>query len=298
MRKSKAGAVMQWLWLPLLAIILVLFAELRSLRHETQSFRTRAEVLSKQASEIRVEDVAATAPTPAAVKSTQSANKSTKPPGLANFSDGNAMGDPEYGAIIARRQRRYAMANYRQAIDAMHLSRADEDRLKQLITEQWNARVDASDIVQRMGDGPPAFREKAIETAQVEAQQKIRAFLGDDAHVKFQATYEESSASQMNWGLVTDMWDVGLPLTPDQQTALARAQQQVRSQFPQQENHSPTGPETGLSESDVALLRAVSSFLSPEQVAFIQEDRIAEARYRKALRAVDQRRTSSAGAGR
>jgi len=207
------------------------------------------------------------------------------------------MGDPEYGAIIARRQRRYAMANYRQAIDAMHLSRADEDRLKQLITEQWNARVDASDIVQRMGDGPPAFREKAIEAAQVEAQQKTRAFLGD-AHAKFQATYEESSANQTNWGLVTDMWDVGLPLTSDQQAALARAQQQVRSQFPQQENHSPTGPETGLSESDVALLRAVSSFLSPEQVAFIQEDRIAEARYRKALRAVDQRRTSSAGAGR
>ena len=289
---------MRWLWLPLLAIILVLVAELRGLRHETQLFRTRAEVLSKQASEIRVEDAAATAPTPAAVKSTQSANKSTKPPGLTYFSDGNAMGDPEYGATIARRQRRYAMANYRQAIDAMHLSRADEDRLKQLITEQWNARVDASDIVQRMGDGPPAFREKAIETAQVEAQQKIRAFLGDDAHVKFQATYEESSANQTNWGLVTGMWDVGLPLTSDQQTALARAQQQVRSQFPQQENHSPTGPETGLSESDVALLRAVSSFLSPEQVAFMQEDRIAEARYRKAFRAVDQRRTSSAGAGR
>ena len=298
MRKSKAGAVIRWLWLPLLAIILVLVAELRGLRHETQSFRTRAEVLSKQASAIRVEDAAATAPTPAAVKSTQSANKSTKPPGLTYFSDGNAMGDPEYGAIIARRQRRYAMANYRQAIDAMHLSRADEDRLKQLITEQWNARVDASDIVQRMGDGPPAFREKAIETAQVEAQQKIRAFLGDDAHAMFQATYEESAASQMNWGLVTGMWDAGLPLTSGQQAALVRAQEQVRSQFPQQDNHASPDTETGLSESDVALLRAVSSFLSPEQVAFMQEDRIAEARYRKAFRAVDQRRTSSAGAGR
>jgi hypothetical protein len=297
MRKSKAGAVIRWLWLPLLAIILGLVAELRILRQETQSFRTRAEVLSKQASEIRAEDAAATAPTPAAVKSTQSANKSTKPPGLANFSDGNAMGNPEYGAIIARRQRRYAMANYRQTIDAMHLSRADEDRLKQLITEQWNARVDASDIVQRMGDGPSAFREKAMEAAQVEAQQKIGSLLGDDAYAKFQATYEESSASQTNWGLVTGMWDAGLPLTPDQQTALARAQQQVRSQFPQPENHSPTDPETGLSESDVALLRAVSSFLSPEQVAFIREDKIAEARYRKALRAVNQRRASSAGAG-
>jgi len=298
MRKSKAGAVMRWLWLPLLAIILVLVAELRGLCHETQSFRTRAEVSSKQASEIRVEDAAATAPTPAAVKSTQSANRSTKPPGLAYFSDGNAMGDPEYGAIVARRHRRYAMANYRQAIDAMHLSRADEDRLKQLITEQWNARVDASDIVQRMGDGPPAFREKAIETAQVEAQQKIRAFLGDDAHAMFQATYEESAASQMNWGLVTGMWDAGLPLTSGQQAALVRAQEQVRSQFPQQDNHASPDTETGLSESDVALLRAVSSFLSPEQVAFMQEDRIAEARYRKAFRAVDQRRTSSAGAGR
>jgi hypothetical protein len=298
MRKSKAGAIIQWSWLPLLAIILILFAELRNLSRETQSFRTRAEVLSKQASEIRVEEAAATEPTPAAVVSIRSANKSTKPPGLANFSDGNAMGDPEYGAIIARRQRRYAMGNYRQAIDAMHLSRADEDRLKQLITEQWNARVDASDIVQRMGDGPPAFREKAVEAAQVEAQQKIRAFLGDDAYAKFQATYEESAANQMNWGLVTDLWDVDIPLTSDQQTALARAQQQVRSQFPQQENHSPIGPETELSESDLALLRAVASFLSPEQVAFIQEDRIAQARYRKALRAVNQRRASSAGAGR
>jgi hypothetical protein len=62
MKKSKAGAITQWSWLPLLAIILSLFAELRGMRRETQSFRTRAEILSKQASEIRVEDAAATAP--------------------------------------------------------------------------------------------------------------------------------------------------------------------------------------------------------------------------------------------
>ena len=298
MRKAKVDTFARWLWLPLLAIIFLLLAALTNLRRETESLRTTAETLGKQASEIRVE--VATVPTtaPAASMTSPPAKPPAKPAGLTGFSDRNAIGEAEYGAIIARRHRRYAMANYRQAIDSLHLSRADEDRLKQLIAAKWIAREDAGDVLDRMGDASPALRKQAAEAAQAEAQQQITTLLGDDGYAKFQATFEESATNKMNWGLVTALWDAGLPLTTEQQNAYARAQQQVRSQFPRQGNEPPADPDTGLSQSDLALLRAVSSFLSSEQIAFIREDRIAEARSVNAARAMEQRKASSAGPGR
>lgn len=298
-RRSKVDAVTRWSWLLLLALCLTLFVEFRRLRLETDELRAAAEsavpappTAASTTPKLASPHAASTAPA-APSAATPPAKKPTPPPGaLASYSDGNVLGDPEYGAAVARRHRRYAMGNYRQAIEAMHLSPADEDRLKQLIVAQWNAREDISDILQRMGNASPELRAKARETAEADALQKLKSFLGDN-YDQFEATKEIAAQKQIGWGLATAMWDAGVPLTPVQRDVLAGLQQQIRRQFPEQETPRPTDSDTGLTDADLALLRSAASFLTAEQIAFIQDEKIADVRYRAAVQAIKERKNSA-----
>ncbi len=291
MSNSKIRALVRWSWLLLLAICLGLFFELRSLREETQTIQAAAKVSDEQAAALR-EKIAigktdrptASAPVPASKKAADGEGGA-----LTFISDGNALGDPEYRRVIARRQRRYAMANYRPVVDALHLRRADEDRLKQLLAKKWTAREDASDIIQRMGSASAELRDKAYEEAEAGAVREMKTLLGDDGYAQMEANLDASSQIKMNWIVAADFWDAGLPLTADQQVAFARTEQQVDREFGRQGSRAAPDPATGLTESDLALLRAASSFLSPEQAAYLRETRIAAARYEQAVRAMSQR---------
>lgn len=295
MRKSKVDTVARWSWLLLLALCLALLIEFRSLRLETDAFRATAMSLEQSGAPVPAKPASRriTLPAPPAAPATPPAKKPAPPPGaLASYSDGNVLGDPEYGLTVARRQRRYTMGNYREAIEAMHLSPADEDRLKKLLAAQWNAREDASDILQRMGNASPELRAKARAAAEAEAVEHLKSFLGNN-YDQFEAVKEMSAQKQIGWGLASAMWDAGVPLTPAQRDALAHLQQQIRSQFPDQEAPRPADPDTGLTDADLALLRSAGSFLTAEQIAFIQDEKIAEVRYRVAVQATQQRKKAA-----
>jgi hypothetical protein len=285
MTNSKLGVVAYWAWLPLLVIVLILLAMLRGLRRETQTLRAATEAADRQASALmaQLSDQKARAAEGTAANASAIPNETTPkkpPPGaLQSYSDSNVMSDPEFGPPVVRRQRRYAMGNYRQTIEAMHLLRADEDKLRQLVVARWNAGVDASDIVTRMGDDAAGLRLKAIAAAAAEGNRAIKEFVGEGPYKKFEAVFELSFNKTTNWMLFTALWDAGLPMTPDQKDSYARSLQQVNAQFSEAASRGTVDPETGLTQADLAVLQAAGSFLSPEQVAFIRNEKILDARF-------------------
>ena len=290
--------IARWAWLPLLALVLLLYGQLSGLRGDARSLERELSAADQRVAELRVQAARPAAPRRSVGGPPASEKKSPPTPRPAVSTDANALNDPDYGLIIARRQRRYAMGNYRAAIEALHLSKADEDRLKQLIAAEWNAGVDAADVVSHMANAPGDLRGKAEEAVRAESEQKIKELLGDEKYAAFKATYDERLANTGVWMLSTGMWDAGVPMTSDQETALKRAQYEVSSQFhlmgPGGEN--PVDPQTGLRQSDLALLEKVGTFLSPDQVAFIRNEKLLDARYR-ALVAEASRRKAAAGGG-
>ena len=287
---------MNWLWLPLLLLVLLLFFLLQKIRAENDSALAEAESLQRETTALRhTIDATAKSPPPVAGAASAAEIKAPKSGGLKSYSDKNVIADPDGGAAVARRHRRYAMANYRGAIDSLQLAPVEKERLKQLITERWIARTDVDDLLQRQGGATAELREKMMPTVVAEADQKIRGLLGDDGFAKLEATYNEQSTKLANWGLFTSAWDAGALLTDDQQTQVARAMVQVRAEFPSPEADSEIDPTTGLTHADVALLELASSFLSPEQVAVIRADQTVTAEYRNAVREAQQRKQSVAG---
>jgi hypothetical protein len=188
------------------------------------------------------------------------------------------MGDPEFAAPIARRQRRYAMANLRGAIEAMNLSPADTAQLKELVAAKWLAREDTSDVLDRIGNTTPELRQKATAAAQAEAEQKIKDLLGPERYADFQTAQKESASRQVNWQLFTDFWDSGMPLSSEQQTSLARAMVELRADFPTGTD-APLDPQTGLRPEVLQLLATASSFLTPEQLNLLRDRKSDHARY-------------------
>jgi hypothetical protein len=287
--------VANWLWLPLLFLVLFLFFLLQKIREENRSVMAEVESLQRESTALRHTIRAATKPpAPTAVRASSPETKAAKSGGLASYSDVNVIADPDAGAAVVRRHRRYAMANYRAAIDSLQLAPAEKERLKQLIAERWIARTDVNDLLQRQGESTPELRKKIMDAVVAEADQQIHGLLGDDGFAKLEAAYDEQSTKKMNWGLFTSAWDAGAPLTDDQQTLVARAMVQVKAQFPSPEAANEIDPATGLTRSDLALIQLSASFLSPEQVAAIRADKTATAEYRNAVREAQERKQSEA----
>lgn len=282
--ESTFGRAARWAWMPLLLIALLLLSRLQRLRQENDTARGALQTIDRQTTTLLAEAAAALAPasvspTPPASASTNSAAKPKPPPGaLAYFSDMNVMGDPELGPPVVRRNRRYAMGNYRKAIEALHLSPQDEEKLRQLIVERWNAAIDARDVVDRMANPPGGLRNKAVEAAQQAGDHAIKEFLGDTAYAQFRTANEVWVNKTTNWMLFTALWDAGMPVSDEQETAYAQALQQVNKQFPTPESRGPADPQTGLTQADVALLGSLESTLTPEQIALIRDERIRSAR--------------------
>jgi hypothetical protein len=295
-RNSTSSAVADWLWLPLVLLVLLLFFLLQKVRAGNRSASTELEALHREAAFLR-HAIDATVQPPAPAAAAGSAAKSTTPKsgGLKSYSDNDVIADPEGGAAVARRHRRYAMANYREAIDSLQLASAEKEQLKELIAERWIARTDVSDLLHRQGGTTPELREKMMKTVVEETDQKIRGLLGDDGFAKLKATYDEQTMKRINWGLFTAVWDAGAPLSGEQQAEVARSMVQVNAAFSTPAAANEIDPTTGITRSDIALLELTSSFLSPEQIAAIRADQTALAEYANAVREAQQRKRSEAG---
>jgi hypothetical protein len=270
---------------PLLVVVFVLGSLLCSLRKETHALHAANESAEKLVSSLKAklalvqkEDRGAAVPT--SREPSKPATREPPPGALKSYSDNDAMADPELGGPVIRRHRRYAMGNYRKAIEALHLSPEDDAKLRQLVVDRWNAEMDAADVVKRMGDAPGDLRRKAMDAAAKEGGRVIKDFVGEEAYARFEEEERVSFHATTNWMLFTALWDADLPVTSEQKVAYARSMQQVEKQFSTPDSREPADPETGLSQADLALLNSVQAFLSPEQVAFIRNGKIEDARYR------------------
>lgn len=303
-QKFRSFAVATWLGWFLLGLVLLLFFLLQKIRAENHHAMAEMESLQREATTLRHTIDAAAKPPPPIAHATSTGNatgsardtetKAPKSGGLKSYSDDNAITDPEGGAAIMRRHRRYAMGNYRGAIDSLQLAAADKERLKALIAERWLARTDVYDLLGRQGGATDELRKKMMDTVVEESNQKIRALVGEAGFAKLEAAYDEHAAKISNSGLFAAAWDAGAPLTAEQQTRVARAIVQVRTELPSPEANNAIDPATGITRADVALLEAVSSFLSLEQIAVIRADQTALAEYQNAVHEAQQKKQADA----
>ncbi len=303
--RSRISAVANWLWVPLLLLVLILFLALHSVRSEIRRSLAEAELLQHETVTLQHRIRASARPPSPAVAPPTAAPPVSSPTtrvqktggaaGLSGISDINALADPDVAAPVVRRQRRSAMANYRTAIDALQLAPAEKERLKQLIIERWNAQMDVKDILQREGEAPPELRKQMLALVVADADQETSALLGEERSATFQSVFAEQTTKKMNSGLFTAAWDAGAPLSDDQQTLVARAMVQAGKQFSSPQAANEIDPASGLSRADLALIQQSAAFLSPEQVAVIRADKIGEAEYQRAAREAKQRKQAEAG---
>ncbi|MBL9208360.1 MAG: hypothetical protein JNN01_24965 [Opitutaceae bacterium] len=214
-----------------------------------------------------------------------------RPPG---FSDRDVLGDPELGSAVARRHRRYALANYRRAIDSLELTAPERARLKELIAERWLAREDAREMLRRLGNLSPEQAAKATAEAQAETDASMRSLLGDERYARLKENYELISEKGMDWQRVTGFWDAGVPVSESQQLELVRARREIRQRLGEGEENG-RDPATGFKQSETLLLQAAVKFLSPAQLEFLREEWRLEARLAQASREVEALRNQERG---
>jgi RNA polymerase sigma factor (sigma-70 family) len=268
------------------AAIFVLGSKLHQLRVESELLGHDAARLDAQLAAL------ATAPSPAPEQPRSPTPSAPLPPGaLESYSDRNLLGEPEHTAVIARRERRSAMANYKRAIDALNLSPENSAQLKAFIAERWLAEEDAGDVADRTRDMPRELREKAVAQAQQDAEQKIQALLGPETYAQLQNTYKQTSTEGQKWAFFCDFWDNGVALTPNQQSALAAAMVQ-RDTKKAESSSSNTAAPAVMRAHDEEFLAAVAAFLRPEQLAFLRARTEEEIRYRELIRIKNARKST------
>lgn len=268
------------------AVVVLLALQLQSLRRETESLRNLSDQLNREAIALQNRSPQPSAP------SVSTATRSAAPNPLASgYSDRNLLGEPAYAASIARRHRRYAMANYRHVIDTLNLSPSETAQLKELIAERWLAGEDVGDVFDRMNEASRDLREKAVAEAKANAEQKIKELLGPERYAKFQENERSRTAASGNWILITDFWDSGVPLSAEQKEKLARVFFVERESNPPGRDTSPINPQTLLRDRDRQVLESATPFLSPEQLALLRDRRMDDNRYRLIVR---EREASSA----
>lgn len=252
---------------------------------ETQTLHTENKIAENQLASLRTQLAAAQGQdkkTEAASASTPPKPKGKEPPpgALKSYTDINVMADPELGGPVIRRHRRYAMGNYRKAIEALHLTPEDDEKLRRLVVDRWNAQMDAKDLIKRVGIETDDLVQKTLEAVTKEGDRIIKDFVGDEAYAKFEEERKVYFHTTTNWILFTALWDAGMPVSSEQQEAYGRAMQQNEQLFPTPDSRTTADPDTGLSQADLALLDAIRAFLSPEQIALIHRQKMEDSRYR------------------
>ena len=264
-------------------VVMFLALELQNLRQETNSLRDLSLLLGRQATALEAKIQNQPSPTDRQNSSGESKITSATE-ALKDYSDRNLLGEPEHAVIVARRHRRYAMGNYKHAIDALNLSPPETERLKELIAARWLAEEDAGDVLDRMDNVALDVRKKAQTEARSDAERKLNDLLGPERSAKLQEEYDVSSERGTSWRLFTDFWDAGISLTPDQKTALARVLARERAASPPGPDASPIDPKTLLRSRDQFVLESAAAFLTPEQLALLRDRRRDDNRYRQIVR--------------
>lgn len=279
MTEDRPARFSRWLWLPLLGLCAWLWFEQRHLVNEAAVFEVEAKRLTQklaglQSQQPQATTSGATGAVPAS--GSREARPKSRTEGRYIVFDWDALGDPGYDSVLVRRHRRYAMANYRAAIDSLDLPPAEKEQVKKLIAARWIAENDASAAAAQMSNQSPELRSLAVKAARNEIDQQLKAVLGEERQAALEAAYAESSWLSMNWALATAFWEAGVSLSEAQGKSLAHA-----ARLAALETHGATmNPATSLLPKDEAVLRDAAAFLSPEQWAVLREESLLSGRYR------------------
>lgn len=268
------------------AVVLLLGIELRTLQRETDSAREATLRLNQE--------VAALATSPQNPSPTTAQPKEAKKQSKGVAPDRGLLGDPEHGPTVVRRHHRYAMANARPVIEGLHLSPTDESQLKKLLTDRWLAAEDVADVMDRLDKSTDALREKARADAVAAVDQQIKDLLGPERYAAMKDARDVAFEQRTNWALFTQFWDSGSPLTPEQETSLAQEFARANKAEKADPSLRDPDPQLTLRPIDRQILDATSKFLSPAQLAVLQEHRLAEAQYAQAVRRVEAEQTAFA----
>ncbi len=272
MSRASLATLARWSCVPLLLLVLLLLTALHVQRRDTQALLATAESPRAEYDKLLGQIDASQAASAAKTTAPDPERKKAPPQGLRHFSDSNAMSDPVFGPPVVRRHRRYALANYRTAIAALHLPPAEEARLRELIVQRWNAGEDVHDIMARSGGASEAVGAKVSQALQAEADREITQLLGEERADLLETLYLQSSRKGMSWGLTTAFWDAGHPLSAEQQASFTHAQLMVEAQFEKTGKSTERDPATGMSPKDLALIEATAPFLSPVQLELLRQD--------------------------
>ena len=255
------------------AAVVFLGMTLAQVHGEAEALRQSAASYEAQLADLRAKSID-TAASPSAVGPVNP-SLPRKAPRARGMTDRDLLSDPLHSGVIVRRNRRYAMANHRQAIDALNLPAEKTAALKELIVNRWMAIEETAHLLDQMSEVSALTRNNAHEQAKAEFDREIQYLLGPEKYAAFlkeQAYHQERG---MNWALFTDFWDSGLPLEPQQEAALARLFANRTAATWTAGRH--TADVVSQKAADDTMIEAARAVLTPDQVALLK-DRIAASR--------------------
>lgn len=183
----------------------------------------------------------------------------------------NLRKDPAYAAVWRKQQMRIIQQRYGYAFAAMKLPPDDVARLKNLLLTRTEARLDAGDAGQAAGLSGPELStaEKQAETAVTD---EIKGVVGEAGYAQLMASQKASQFEPLIANsLAVDLSAAGVPLMPDQESALAQI-------FADHDTNNSPGaagqipdPQTGLTPFYQSLLDRISPNLAAAQIPVIKD---------------------------
>jgi hypothetical protein len=171
---------------------------------------------------------------------------------------------------------RMTWASFHEAIAKMGLSPEKQAALYNLLAARSEAPMDANDAAQAQGITDSHEIEAAVRQAKDSVTSEITDLIGQDGLDALNAAQElKGSQDFINRNVGTDMQMSGIPLTADQQAALAQAFQDTLKQFPNTPSEpfgpgQPTDSSDHVVERDAMLLDKAAGILTPDQMGIFK----------------------------
>jgi RNA polymerase sigma factor (sigma-70 family) len=179
---------------------------------------------------------------------------------------------PEMAALQRRQKRESLLVQYSAGLQQLHLSRADENKLKDLLMERAASMEDAEEVAAESGakqDSPEMH--KAVSDAAAPLDQAVKALIGTAAADKLETLRGTIGFSQTATSIVAiNLLDAQQPLTTEQSAALEEAYYESRSSGLNPETKDPAynrpDPKSWLSQADTNFLNKAAGILAPDQI--------------------------------
>jgi RNA polymerase sigma factor (sigma-70 family) len=179
--------------------------------------------------------------------------------------------DPAFAALWRKQQLRAIQQRYGYAFSAMKLSPEALAKLKGLLVARIQARLDATEVGQEAG---LTGRElsAAVRQAEGAVNGEIQDLVGNDGSAQLQASqlasqYEPLIASSVG----IDLGSAGMPLAPDQASALAQIFLDHEAKFGPGAGKQVPDPQTGLTPYFQSLADRIAPNVTVAQLQIVKD---------------------------